>query len=348
MLATSCAPELRRPELRPKEHPRTDYVELSRVLDCDIVDYAIYDGSRAWSRYRSFERRLRLDFHLALVGYRRARKYDVVLLMSELVAIPFMMLQKLMGRRAATVYVSAHSSGKQAKLVRSLGLFGSLDIAVSNTHAQRDFFVQEMRIPEDRIRYVLYAADEQFYTPAQTASQSDFVFSAGGVRGRDYPVLFEAVRGLPVRVRIAAGGRLYALGAARELPPLPENVELLPHMDSAAMRELYRQAAVVAVPVPGDRKDAAGCSVVLEGMACAKPVIASGTSGMGDYISSEETGLLAGPGDSSALRDAIVSALDSPELRATLGRRARAESETRLSLARLVSGLADAVEEAAG
>ncbi len=300
ILATSHAPELPAAHLRPRVYPRTDYVELAKARGCDIVDYAIYDRPGIASGLRSLEKHARLDFNLALVGLRRARQYDVVLLMSERVAIPYMMLQKITGRRSRAVYVSAHSSAKQAGLIISMGLFNWVDIVVSNTHAQRDFLVSEMRVPEQRIRYVLYAIDEQFFVPPDASSRpttnagsGDYIFSAGGIRGRDYETLFEAARGLGMRVKIAAGGRAYGPSARRKLPPLPENVELLPPTDSSGMKELYQRAAAVVVPLSGGRKDAAGCSVVLEGMACGKPVIATHTPGMEDYITDGRTGILA-------------------------------------------------------
>lgn len=344
ILATSYAPELRRPELRPREYPRTDYVELAKMLDCDVLDYSIYDSVPRLERYRMVERKLRLDFHLAFVGIRRARDYDVVLLGSERVAIPYMMLQRLFGRRAATVYVSAHSSAKQAKLVHALGLFNSIGCAVSNTHAQREFLVADMGIPADRISYVLYAADEQFFTPV-TGSR-DYVFSAGGIAGRDYPTLFDAVRDSPTRVKVAAGGRFYSPSAQRRLPPIPSNVEMVAPTDSAGMRDLYRGAALVVVPLHADRRDAAGCSVVLEAMCCGKTVVASHTKGMEDYIADQTTGLLAEPSNPGALRECIERATAGRERGEPLGRRARAECEGRLGLNSLVTGLRQAVEEA--
>jgi len=346
ILATSYAPELRRPELRPKEYPRTDYVELSKQLSCDILDYSIYDGTPIVARLRGLESTLRLDFHLALLGYRRARRYRCMLLMSERVAIPYMMLQKAFGRRCATVYVSAHSSGKQAGLARSLRLFDLLDIAVSNTHAQRDFLVDGMQIPEERIRYVLYAVDEQFFVPGDRSG--DYVFSAGGIRGRDYPTLLQAVAGLPIRVRIAAGGRAYGPDAKGRLPRIPENVEMLPPADSVGMRALYQNARVVVVPLSGDRRDAAGCSVVLEAMCCGVPVIASETRGLRDYVTDAHTGYLITAGDPTALRERVCGVMQNVEPALSVATQGRSETEARLSLSRLVRGLASTVQDAAG
>lgn len=337
VLATSYAPELRRTARRPKEYPRTDYVELAKLLDCDILDYSIYDDSpRVLWAYRGFEKRLRLDLHLALSGFQRAKDYDVVMLMSERVAIPYMMLQKVLGRRCATVLVSAHSSEKQAKLVRALNLFEGLDIVVSNTHAQRRFLTDRMLIPENRIRYVLYAVDEQFFVPG---AGGDYVLSAGGVAGRDYPTLFKAVRDLPIEVKITATGRLYGPDARRALHPIPPNVELMPPTDSAGMRERYQHAVVVVVPLHEGRQDAAGCSVVLEAMCCGRPVIATRTPGMEDYIRDDHTGRLVDPSDSEALMKTLVFLEDQRDAGEQWGVNARLECETRLSLSNLAHGL---------
>lgn len=343
VLATSYAPELRREELRPNQYPRTDYVELSKQLNCKLLDYSIYDGSSTWDRYRALEKKTRLDFHLAIAGYRLARDYDVVMLMSEIVAIPYMMLQRLFGRRAASVYVSAHSSERQALLVRSLRLFSGLDLAVSNTRAQFGFLSEKMHIPKSRVRCVRYAADEAFFVPGPDSGR--YIFSSG-MAYRDYDTFVDAVSDLPLGAKIAAGGRGYSLQFRGSVPAAPSSVELLPPTDAAGMRELYQNAGVVAISVAPGRTDAAGCSAVLEGMCCGRPVVATATEGLRDYIRDGETGILVEPGSAKAFRDALVRVLEDRELGCRLGQCARAECESRLSLGALVNGLADAAKDA--
>lgn len=344
VLATSYAPELRRVELRPGVYPRTDYVGLSQITDCDIIDYSIYDKSSILGAYRNYEKRLRLDFHMAVIGYRKAREYDVVLLMSEAIAIPYMMLQKAFGKRAATVFVSAQSSDRQAKLVKSLGLFRGLDVASMHTNGQRNFMISDMGVAEDRLRTVRYAVDDQFYTP--NGSSGEYIFTSG-IANRDYATFFEAVRDLPVKVKVAAGGRFYCPRSRAPLPEVPDNVELVPRTDNAGMRELHRNAAVVVASLQPDRNDAAGCTVILEGMCCGRAVVASGTLGMRDYIRQSETGLLVEPGNPVAMRKAIMELMASEELRQMLGRKARLSCESELSLDSLVSGHAKSIELAA-
>ncbi|MGC8862688.1 MAG: glycosyltransferase, partial [Armatimonadota bacterium] len=163
---------------------------------------------------------------------------------------------------------------------------------------------------------------------------------------RDYATLFEAVRGTAIRVKIAAGGRFYSLGAARSLPPRPENVEFVPPTDSAGMRELHQRAAAVVVPLRADQMDATGCSVVLEAMACARPVVAGRTMGIAEYVRDGETGLLVDRGDPGRMRSALMQLLESEGLARKLGKQGRADSESRLALHTLVEGLARASQEA--
>lgn len=342
ILATSYAPELRRPELRPKEYPRTDYVELSKKLDCEILDYAIYDKPGLVSRYRKYEKKCRLDFHLAMRGYKKAKNFDVVLLMSEQIAIPYMMIQKIFGKRAATVFISAQSSAKQALFVRSLRLLNELDIAITFTNAQRDFLTNEMLIPKDRVRCVLYAVDQNFYIPGKS---EDYILTSG-ISGRDFNTFFRAVENLPVKVKFASGGRLYCPRQYTQFQAIPNNIEILSRTDNAGMRELYQKATLVVVPLHRSRQDAAGCSVALEAMCCGCPVIASNTEGMQDYITNGITGILVKPNDPIALKEAIMKLYGSSSMQNDLSIKARNECEKRLSLDSLVSGLLSAVEDA--
>jgi len=347
ILATSYAPETHANAHRLPDCPRTDYVELAKRVDSKIIDYGYYDSaSSLLAAYRSFEKNLRLDFHLAALGHRLTKHYDVVMLMSERIAIPYMMLQKIRKKRSRAVYVSTHSSDRQAKLMRSLGLAAGLDVVVSNTHAQRDFLVHEMGIPDDRILYAPYACDQRYFTPGSQSGH--YVFSAGGIKGRDYPTLFEAARGLPATVKVAAAGRAYGPNAAKMLPQAPENVELLASTNFVGMRELYRGACVVVVPLSAARKDAAGCSVALEAMCCRKPVVVTHTKGMEDYIVDESSGILVEPHDAAQMRAKILTLMENRSVAQRVAAAARAECETRLSLDTLVDGLEKSISMACG
>lgn len=64
-------------------------------------------------------------------------------------------------------------------------------------------------------------------------------------------------------------------------------------------------------------------NVILEAMACGKPVIGSNLAGIREQIIHGETGLLADPGDSVMLMEHIKKITDSKEERAKMGRKAK-------------------------
>jgi len=57
----------------------------------------------------------------------------------------------------------------------------------------------------------------------------------------------------------------------------------------------------------------------MEAMASGKPVIASRIGGIVDLDDEDETGLLVGPGDSLALREAMERLLANPDMRKRMG-----------------------------
>jgi glycosyltransferase involved in cell wall biosynthesis len=72
--------------------------------------------------------------------------------------------------------------------------------------------------------------------------------------------------------------------------------------------------------------------IVIEGMAMAKPVVASRVGGIPEIILNGETGLLVPPGDTEALRRALYTLITNPEKRYAMGRRGRQRVEQDFAL----------------
>jgi glycosyltransferase involved in cell wall biosynthesis len=118
--------------------------------------------------------------------------------------------------------------------------------------------------------------------------------------------------------------------AARDLPlvvvgdgPLrddvPQTVGFVPPIE---VGRYYERAAVVVVP---SRREGYGMTA-REAMAYGRPVVATAVGGLVDAVEDGVSGVLVPPGDAGALRGALVRLLDDPDLRRTLGTRARQES----------------------
>jgi phosphatidylinositol alpha-1,6-mannosyltransferase len=79
------------------------------------------------------------------------------------------------------------------------------------------------------------------------------------------------------------------------------------------------QCTVAAIP---SREEGFGIAL-LEAMAAGCPTVATNVGGMGEIVGDSDAALLVPPDNSSALAEAIVSLLNSPERRRALGGRAR-------------------------
>ena len=148
------------------------------------------------------------------------------------------------------------------------------------------------------------------------AAEEDYIFS-GGDSMRDYPTLLEAVRGLPIPVRIATHWR----------PPdgvaVPPNVTLAP-TSHEEFRTLLAQARLVVLPLQTDHLRTSGQQSYLNAMALRKAVIVTDRLDAPYYIEDGKTGRLVSSGDAAELRDAIVGMLDSPSAAREMAEQAQA------------------------
>ena len=138
-----------------------------------------------------------------------------------------------------------------------------------------------------------------------------YILSVGRDPGRDFKTLLEAVRNLPVRVKVATKPEVVA-GL-----PVPSNVEILYHVPYEKMLGLYQKALFAVVPLR-DIKDPKGSDTsgqygYLEPMASGKAVIVTDKETVRDYIDNGVNGILVPPNDSGALRAAIENLLSNPE-----------------------------------
>ena len=95
--------------------------------------------------------------------------------------------------------------------------------------------------------------------------------------------------------------------------------------NSPALRKLYAEASVFALPTRGDCYSLAS----IEAMAAGLPVVLSEVGGTGDVIRDGETGFLIRPGDGSALAARLDQLVSEPVARQQMGRAARHDAETR-------------------
>jgi glycosyltransferase involved in cell wall biosynthesis len=140
-------------------------------------------------------------------------------------------------------------------------------------------------------------------------------------------VFVEAARTIGVEAELVLGAPgaydLYAedlLAGARAA-----NVEIV----IPAGAEFLRSVDVVVLPSRYEGHPL----VLLEAMALGKPVVATRIPGIVEVVESGRTGVLVPPGDADALAATLRSLVENPELRASLGARARELVTSRYALA---------------
>ncbi len=149
---------------------------------------------------------------------------------------------------------------------------------------------------------------------------------AGGESFRDYDPLIRAARSIDVPVVIAAS-------PPEGWPRLPPNLRI-GRITHRAFLESMRFATVVVVPLQSDTDRSAGQQTYLNAMALGKPVVATDSPGVRDYVEEGVTGLVVPPGDEQAMERALRWVL-APEHREDVDRiRTRARDVVRLRFSR--------------
>lgn len=166
--------------------------------------------------------------------------------------------------------------------------------------------------------FVPLPADGDFEAARRSARRGGYVF-AGGSAGRDFATLVEAVRGTALSLEILAFEPA-ALG------PVPDNVHVRGPLPVQAFLESLAGAVAVAIPLDG-AESPHGQTTLVQALALGKPVVATRSVGVVDYLDDGEEGYLVDAGDVPGLRDALLRIVDDEELRTRLAARARARGE---------------------
>lgn len=167
-----------------------------------------------------------------------------------------------------------------------------------------------------------FGVDLNFWCPSENPQAGEYVLAVGNDARRDYDVLLRAADKLRMPFRIIT---------SRQLPtPLPPNVEWLqgnwhrPAVTDLELRELYRRARVVVVPLT-DSPQPSGQSVALQAMACGRAVVMTRTRGLwtgDDFVDGEHLCLIP-PGNPEALATAVLKLADEPGFAGKLGLQAQ-------------------------
>jgi glycosyltransferase involved in cell wall biosynthesis len=321
-------------------YPRVDYIELQRLLNVETIDYSAYNRDYAGRLFHRLETQLRSDIYIAMIGWWRGRHVPLVFTWSERAGIPLALYRRLIPFKNRFVTMFQCWSERQQLAVTKLDLFSAMDQIIVHCTSMRENFVR-LGAPQEKLKLIHYSIDQQFFSPHSNVQQSEnMIMSVGEPRSRDYPALFQAVDGLPVKLTVAGFGHWYAREKNGSVQVnLPANVAMTRQLAQLELRQLYASARFVVLPLR-DLIYSAGATASLEAGSMARAVVAFRSRGITDYILDGETGILVEPGDAAAMRDAIQYLIAKPQEAKRMGENARQRIVETFNLETYVSNIA--------
>ncbi|HEX8034466.1 MAG TPA: glycosyltransferase family 4 protein [Ktedonobacterales bacterium] len=343
--------------------PRRDYYALQTALDADLM---FRDEGNRSGIGRALRRIGGARLALAWEAFRRSHAYDVVYTDGENVGLPFALMLKLRAlwqgstKQTRHVMLTHYLSTWQKRLLFRLGAGSHVNTLIVHSSAQEAVAKDTLRMPAERVVRLPYFTDERFWrADAEDEAEAVRVVGVGeqqpmicavGLEFRDYTTLVEAVRTMPVDLRIAAASAWSHHSAFAGAPELPSHVTVHSYSYSP-LRALYAAARFVVVPLH-EVDNQAGITVILEAMAMGKAVIVSATRGQTDVVRDRRnggrgrverewwpgfvdapevaerlghlaTGFYVRPGDAAELGRAIAYLLAHPDLAEDMGRNGR-------------------------
>ena len=289
--------------------PRADFVALADSIGATIVGQRRPRGVPA----QRFEQYTALDIAQAVQIVRCYPEADTYISLSERIGIPLGMILARRKRRSAHLMI-AHRLGTRAKhlLAGATGWQRGVDrmITLCSTQLRHAERLAPGRASMIKAGYI----DERFYHPTDSP-QEDFVLSVGS-ENRDYATLVNAVLRTTLKLKVLSSSP-WCRKTQPSLGALSGQVEFLPRVSYADVRDLYQRARLVVVPLH-DVEYAAGLSGVMEALCMHKPLIVSSSRGIADYIVDGQNACVVQPHDADGLASALRAVSEDEGLAAAL------------------------------
>lgn len=257
----------------------------------------------------------------AITLYRKRCHFDCVVLIGDQSSYLFSLLQSILpfSRVPCILLDCLWTTDKNVikhffkkMLFKIAGM--SIDKFVVWAKHETDDFSKAFDLPKDKFVFIPFHTTFERYREVKT-TEGDYIFS-GGNSDRDYTVLINSVRGLPVTLFIAS-----TLPEYLNYRDLPKNVVI----KGLSHEEFVQKMAGCRINIVTTKLNllrSAGQQTYLNSMMFGKPTIVSDPGGA-DYIDHGENGLVVSPNNAAALREAIMSLWNHPEKAQEMGAKAR-------------------------
>lgn len=301
----------------------------TQLLGLNYMDKFSVDAEFAEFRLAEFLRKI--NFNLVHLPYLfKIKNYDVVFICAGL---PLVFLAKyiLRWKKPRFVIYNTYLNNALKRNPRGLNHFiikkaiENIDVIVCTAKSQYDFLLAQ-GFDKNKVEYHPIGIDgEKFFEVSKNIvekeNQEKYIASAGRDLGRDYKTLFESIKDLPIKLKVATKAK------AIEGLVIPKNVEILLNIPYEKMPKFYADSLFVVTPLGGEKSmsgsDTSGQYGYLEPMAAGKLVIVADRGTVDDYITHDVDGYIVPSGNPEALRKAILFFLENPDKAREIGQAAQ-------------------------
>ena len=217
--------------------------------------------------------------------------------------------------------------------------------AVSSSVAKE---LEEYGLDPNKVTVVKNGVDEKTFAPVQNKNHDEkYVLYTGGLRARKG--LFDLIECAKYVCNVNPSVKFVICGKGPFLQKLRKKVRLmniedkmvfLGYVDRNKLLQTYQNATIQVVPSHYEGMP----TVILEGMSCGLPVVATDIGGNNEVISSGSNGFLVPPKSPKILAETILKLLDDDRLRKRIGKAARDTIDESYTWDKIANNIQDCYE----
>jgi glycosyltransferase involved in cell wall biosynthesis len=214
-----------------------------------------------------------------------------------------------------------------AEIYNRTALFALFSAADRIILTRSQFLPESLHRFREKIEIIPIGVDNQEFFPSEGELTCDIFFLSVLDEFHDYKgidIFFSAIQRVKekipsLRVLFGGGGsRLATYMTMAKSMGLGSTIHFTGYIPQQQLREYYNGCAVFVLPSQSPELETFGI-VLLEAMACGRPVITTVAAGMAEDIIRHETGIVIRMGDPEALAEAILTVLRNDALGKRMG-----------------------------
>lgn len=206
---------------------------------------------------------------------------DIVYCCGEDAGLPLAILASLKKNRPRLVMnVMCPERWRPRLLLKGLQLHRLVHTFTVNTALKAETMRAMLKLPEDRVLCLAEQTDKQFFYPAPgTLQKHRPLIASAGLEQRDYITLATALQDLDLDVKVCAVSPNATSKTRCRIPEHPPKNMEMRYFDWVELRNLYRSADIAVVSLINNTYSA-GLTVLMEAMACRRPIVITKTIGL--------------------------------------------------------------------